>query len=144
MKEGMSVPIHRHQKYYKCWRKCAVTCTRMKLEHSLTPHTKINSKWIKDQHIRLDTIKLLVENVSRTLWYKLQQNSFEDFPGGLVVKNLPANSGDTGSIPDLGRFHVPCGNWAHMPQLLKPIYPRACALQWEATVTRSPSTSTRE
>ena len=32
------------------------------------------------------------------------------FPGGPMVKNLPANAGDTGSIPDLGRFHVPQGN----------------------------------
>ena len=32
------------------------------------------------------------------------------FPGGSVVKNLPANAGDTGWIPDLGRFHVPRSN----------------------------------
>ena len=32
------------------------------------------------------------------------------FPGGSVVKNLPADAGDTGSIPDPGRFHVPRGN----------------------------------
>ena len=32
-----------------------------------------------------------------------------DFPGGPVVKNLPANAGDMGSIPGLGRFHMPRG-----------------------------------
>ena len=66
----------------------------MKLEHSLTPYTKINSKWIRDLNVRLDTIKLLEENIGRTLFDINHSKIFFDQPPRVMKIKTKINKWD--------------------------------------------------
>ena len=66
----------------------------MKLQHSLTPYTKINSKWSKDLNVRLDTMKLLEENIGRTLLDKNRSNIFLDPPPRVMKIKTKINKWD--------------------------------------------------
>ena len=63
------------------------------------------------------------------------------FPGGAVVESLPADAGDTGSSPGLGRSHMPRSSWAREPQLLSLRFWSLCSATREAAIMRGPCTA---
>ena len=66
----------------------------MKLEHLLTPHTKINSKWVKYLNVRPETIKLLEENVGKTLSDINHSRILYDIPSRVMEIKAKINKWD--------------------------------------------------
>ena len=66
----------------------------MKLDHFLTPHTKINSKWIKDLNVRSETIKLLEENIGKTLFHINHSRILYDPPPRILEVKATINKWD--------------------------------------------------
>ena len=66
----------------------------MKLEHFLTPYTKTNSKWIKDLNFRPETIKLLEENIGKTLSDINHSRILYDAPSRILEINANINKWD--------------------------------------------------
>ena len=84
------------------------------------------------QHIAIRKKKEEEEDIKIKHW---------GFPGGAVVENLPANTGDTGSSPGLGRSHMLWSNWAREPQLLSLRVWSLCSATREAAIVRGPRTA---
>ena len=83
-------------------------------------YTLMCMKWMTNKN-------LLYKNMNK-IKFKKKQN--RGFPGGAVVGSLPANAGDAGSSPGLGRSHMPQSGWAREPQLLS-LRVWSCAPQQE-------------
>ena len=97
-----------------CWESWSTTCKRMKLEHFLTPYTKINSKWVKDLNIRPETIKLLEENIGKTLSDIHHSRTLYDPPPRILEIKAKINKWDLIKLKSFGTLHQDLQFYLHL------------------------------
>ena len=90
-KRGKNIQWRKDKWYWENW---STTCKKMKLEHFLTPYTKINSKWIKDLNLRPEAIKLLEEDIGKTLSDINQSRILYDPPPRILEIKAKINKRD--------------------------------------------------
>ena len=106
-----------------CWDNWTATCKRMKLEHSLTPYTEINSKWVRDLNVRPDTIKLLEENIRRTLFDINHSKSFFDPPPRVMEIKTKINKWDLMKLQSFCKAKETINKMKRQPSEWEKIFP---------------------
>ena len=118
-----------------------------KISNNLTLHLKqLEKEEQKNPKVsrRKEIIKIrseINEKEMKETIAKINKTKSWGFPGGAVVEILPANAGDTGSSPGLGRSHMPWRSWAREPQLLSLSVWSLCSATREAAIVRGPRTA---
>ena len=89
-KGGRSIKWSKNSLFNRwCWEIWTAMCKKLKLDHQLTPHTKINLGWIKDLTISRNTIKVLEENIVRKISDIPRSNVLTDMsPKGRDIKEI--------------------------------------------------------